>query len=92
MKEIDKLIQDYENKLIYIEHSRESDNKVGDHSFYMEYDASKEKINEFIVELKKLQALTTPDVSVCGDAVTIGLFEYMLEYVDKKHQSKCIKN
>lgn len=57
MKEISKLIKDYENKLIDIERNRESDNKAGDHSFYMEYDTAKENINEFIGELKKLQAL-----------------------------------
>ncbi len=59
MEEISKLIKYYENKLIDIELNREADNKVGDHSFYMEYDTSKENINEFIGELKKLQALTT---------------------------------
>lgn len=58
MEEIIKLIKDYENKLIDIEQMRESDNRAGDHSFYMEYDTSKENINEFIGELKKLQALT----------------------------------
>jgi transcription initiation factor IIE alpha subunit len=57
MEAISKLINEYENKLIDIERSRESDNKAGDHSFYMEYDTSKENINEFIGELKKLQAL-----------------------------------
>lgn len=58
MEAISKLITEYENKLIDIEQMRDSDNKAGDHSFYMEYDTSKENINEFIGELKKLQALT----------------------------------
>lgn len=62
MKAISKLINDYKNKLIDIEQNRESDDRAGNHSFYMEYDTSKENINEFIVELKKLQALTIPFV------------------------------
>tara|TARA_R110000796_G_C14414634_1_gene419191 strand:+ start:344 stop:523 length:180 start_codon:yes stop_codon:yes gene_type:complete len=57
MEAINKLIKEYENKLIDIDKMRESDNKAGDHSFYMEYDTSKDNINEFIGELKKLQAL-----------------------------------
>ena len=57
MKEISKLIKDYENKLIDIEKMRESDDRAGDHSFYMEYDTSKENINEFIGELKKLKVI-----------------------------------
>ena len=57
MEAISKLIKEYENKLIDISQSKDCDNKAGDHSFYMEYDTAKENINEFIGELKKLQAL-----------------------------------
>ena len=63
MEAISKLIKDYENKLIDIDQNRQSDDKAGDHSFYMEYNTAKENINEFIGELKKLQALTIQRVS-----------------------------
>jgi hypothetical protein len=70
MEAISKLIRDYENKLIDIEISRESDNRAGDHSFCMEYDTSKENINEFIGELRKLQALPIPVVVSSAETQT----------------------
>lgn len=80
MEAISKLIRDYENKLIDIERSRESDNRAGDHSFYMEYDTSKENINEFIGELRKLQALTIPDVVGRSEQLSISDFRVGFQY------------
>lgn len=86
MEAINKLINQYENELIDIKRIREYDNKKGDHSFYMEYDTTKENINEFIDKLKKLQALTLPvnveqrEQLVCEKCNGTGGYSY----VDKK--------
>tara|TARA_R110000851_G_C12674642_1_gene523083 strand:+ start:128 stop:472 length:345 start_codon:yes stop_codon:yes gene_type:complete len=55
--EIDKLIKKYQDKLININEARASDNKAGDHTFNMEYDEAEKNINEFIVDLKELEAI-----------------------------------
>lgn len=56
--EIDKLIKKYQDELIDIDSSRKSDNKAGDHSFYMKYDEGEKNIKQFIVELKQLKAIS----------------------------------
>ena len=88
MEAINSLIKDYENKLIDIDRNRESDNKAGDHSFYMEYDTSKENINEFIGELKKLQTLTPHSVSVLNGTLPRNLIKLTGQWLEDgdKHQ------
>jgi hypothetical protein len=55
--EINKLIKKYQDKLINITEARASDNEAGDHTFNMEYDEGEKNINEFIVDLKELEAI-----------------------------------
>lgn len=79
--EINKLIKKYQDKLINITEARASDNKAGDHTFNMEYDEGEKNINEFIVDLKELEAInyTHCSLQLKGDKYT----KHFLDYVEK---------
>ena len=55
-----ELIQKYEKQLLDVKNVRKWDGEAGDHSFYMEYDAQKLCIEEFIEDLMSIEPSFTP--------------------------------